>query len=141
VLAVVGFYVVLTVLVGMARGQYGVAAPATTGHPDFERRLRVQVNTGEQLAPFFATLAIFAFVMGPGLATVACVAWLLGRILYAVGYSRAPRLRYPGFALSMFVLCAMIVWTFIVLAWSLIDHPSSNTIPYCTHAGECGIEH
>ena len=36
-------------LVGRARGQYGVKAPATTGNELFERHYRVQMNTLEQL--------------------------------------------------------------------------------------------
>ena len=32
---------------GGARGKFGVEAPATTGHPEFERHFRVQANTLE----------------------------------------------------------------------------------------------
>ena len=35
-------YAVFFILAGQARGRYGVAAPATTGHPIFERYFRVQ---------------------------------------------------------------------------------------------------
>jgi hypothetical protein len=41
--------IVMAGLVGRARGKYGVQAPATTGHPDFERANRVPVNTFETL--------------------------------------------------------------------------------------------
>ena len=38
------------IMVGRARGRYGIAAPATTGHEVFERHFRVHMNTLEQLA-------------------------------------------------------------------------------------------
>ena len=40
--------------VGSARNRLGVAAPATTGHPEFERHFRVQANTLESLIIFLA---------------------------------------------------------------------------------------
>ena len=35
-------YFVITLQCGRARGRLGVPAPAMTGHPEFERYLRVQ---------------------------------------------------------------------------------------------------
>ena len=32
-------------MVGSARRRFGIHAPATTGHPDFERVFRAQMNT------------------------------------------------------------------------------------------------
>jgi len=40
-------YFVFGLLVGRARQQYGVAAPAMSGHPLFERYVRVHQNTME----------------------------------------------------------------------------------------------
>jgi hypothetical protein len=42
-------YGVLGARVGSARVKYNIPAPATTGHPAFERAFRIQANTGEQL--------------------------------------------------------------------------------------------
>ncbi len=53
-------YVVFLLQAGQARGRYGVPAPATTGHPVFERYLRVQQNTIEQLVIFLPALFICA---------------------------------------------------------------------------------
>ena len=47
-------------LVGRARGQFGVSAPATTGHPIFERYYRVQYNTLEQIVVFVPALFLSA---------------------------------------------------------------------------------
>ncbi len=45
-------YSVFGMLVGKARGTYGIDAPAITGHPVFERYYRVQQNTLENLVLF-----------------------------------------------------------------------------------------
>jgi hypothetical protein len=39
----------LTLNVGFARMRYKIAAPAVSGHPEFDRVYRVQMNTLEQL--------------------------------------------------------------------------------------------
>ena len=58
-------YVIISILTGRARGQYGVKAPATTGHPIFERWYRVQQNTVEQLVIFLPALFLFASYVSP----------------------------------------------------------------------------
>ena len=50
-------YWIFLIMTGQARGRFGVAAPATTGHPVFERYFRVQMNTIEQLVLFLPGLA------------------------------------------------------------------------------------
>ena len=42
-------YLGISLLVGRARGKYGIKAPATSGHEIFERTFRVHQNTLEQL--------------------------------------------------------------------------------------------
>ena len=58
-------YLVFAMLVGRARGRYEVPAPATTGHPVFERYFRVQQNPGEQLLIFFPSLWLFGTLLNP----------------------------------------------------------------------------
>ena len=53
-------YFAFGLLVGKARGTYGVKAPATTGHEVFERYFRVQQNTIEQMILFLPSLFIAA---------------------------------------------------------------------------------
>lgn len=52
-------YFVFGLLVGRARQTYGVAAPAMSGHPVFERYMRVHQNTLEQLAVFVPAMVMF----------------------------------------------------------------------------------
>jgi uncharacterized MAPEG superfamily protein len=87
-------------VVGRARGRYGVAAPATSGHEMFERALRVQMNTLENAVIFFPALWLCALFFGPLTATAFGALWLAGRAWYAVAYLREPKTRGGGFVLA-----------------------------------------
>lgn len=93
-------YLVLTINVGRARAKYKVPAPTTTGNPDFERVLRVQQNTLEQLIFFLPLLWLFSSHVSPFWAGIIGTIWLIGRIIYAWGYYQAAEKRGIGFAIS-----------------------------------------
>ncbi len=94
-------YMVLSMRVGQARGQYGVEAPAITGHPVFERHFRVHQNTLEQLIVFVPALWLFAYYVSNRLAAVLGLVFIVGRQLYASGYVADPKQRSTGFGVSM----------------------------------------
>jgi len=96
-LASVLFYFYLIIGVARARGQYGVAAPATTGHPAFERLYRVQMNTLESMAIYLPCLWLFGFYVSDGGAALLAVVWIIGRFMYLRGYSEAAEKRGRGF--------------------------------------------
>jgi len=48
-----------------ARGRYKVAAPAVSGNEIFERYLRVQMNTLEQLIVFIPSIVLFGQYLSP----------------------------------------------------------------------------
>jgi len=93
-------YQVLTVNVGRARMKYKIMPPAMSGDENFERVVRVQQNTLEQLVFFLPGLWLFSFYVSPlwgaGLGSV----WLIGRIIFAWGYYQAAEKRVAGFAIS-----------------------------------------
>lgn len=94
-------YAVFVMLAGQARGRHEVPAPATVGHPVFERYFRVQMNTVEQLVIFLPALFLFAhFVSDPAAAALGLV-FIVGRALYARGYVTDPAKRGPGFGLTL----------------------------------------
>jgi uncharacterized membrane protein YecN with MAPEG domain len=93
-------YSIFLLRAGQARGRYGVPAPATTGNQDFERHLRVQENTIEQLVIFLPSIFLFAHFVSEPLAAAIGVVFLVGRALYARAYVRDPAGRGPGFLLS-----------------------------------------
>jgi glutathione S-transferase len=94
-------YAVFVIQAGQARGRCGVPAPATTGHPVFERYLRVQQNTVEQLVIFLPALFICAHFASEVAAAAIGLVFILGRALYARRYVLDPAKRGPGFFLTL----------------------------------------
>lgn len=102
-------YFVFGLAVGRARGRFGVHAPATSGHPDFERYYRVQMNTLEQLVVFAPSLIVFAMYVSPTWAAGLGLLFVVGRMLYFVGYVRAASKRHIGFGLSALPTVVLLV--------------------------------
>jgi uncharacterized MAPEG superfamily protein len=88
-------------LVGRARGKFGVKAPATAGHPDFERTFRVQMNTLEALAIFLPALWLAATYWNAEYAGYIGLVWVLARVWYAAAYMADAARRGPAFILGM----------------------------------------
>lgn len=96
-------------LVGRARGKYGVAAPATVGHEQFERAYRVQMNTLELLVAFLPALFLAGkYWPQPVVAGIGTV-YLLGRFVYWRAYMSAPSSRSLGFGLSTLPILVLLV--------------------------------
>lgn len=93
-------YAVFGLLVGRARGKYRVAAPAISGHPVFERYFRVHQNTLEQLMAFVPAMWLFGTYVNPTWAAWLGLVFVVGRMVYLVGYVADPAKREIGFALS-----------------------------------------
>lgn len=102
-------YVVLGMLVGRARGKYGVKAPAVTGHEMFERYFRVHQNTLELLVVFVPAMWLFASYVSPGWAAALGLVYVVGRIAYVVGYVADPAKREIGFGLSVFPVVVLLL--------------------------------
>src|SRR5579863_4887609 len=101
-------YFLISYRVAQARGTYGVKAPAITGHPDFERIFRVQMNTLEWMPVFLPALWLFAIYISDTIAAALGVVWIVGRILYMTAYSKAASERRLGFAIQS--CAAIILW-------------------------------
>jgi glutathione S-transferase len=93
-------FAVFGMLVGRARGLYGVKAPATSGHEIFDRYFRVHYNTMEQLVVFVPSIWIFGRYVSPAWAAGLGAVFVVGRIFYIRGYVADPARREIGFALS-----------------------------------------
>lgn len=89
-------YVILGVRVGQARARYGVEAPATTGHPIFERHFRVHQNTLEQMVIFLPSLWVFAVYVNATVGALLGVIFIVARVVYALGYVADPKKREAG---------------------------------------------
>jgi uncharacterized membrane protein YecN with MAPEG domain len=95
------FYAATIVITLQARGRYKIKAPATTGHPAFERAYRVQQNTIEQLVMFLPSLWLFSLFVSPLWGAALGAVWILGRVVYAVSYLRDADKRGPGAVITM----------------------------------------
>ena len=102
-------YMVFGFLVGGARARYKVAAPATSGHPDFERYFRVHYNTLEMLVVFIPAAWLFGLYLSPRWSAIIGAVFVLGRALYAIGYIRAAEKREVGAMLSFASLAVLLV--------------------------------
>ena len=110
VLAVI-VYFALGIVVGKARATYGVAAPAMTGHVEFEKRSRVQINTLEQIVMFLPMLWLAVAVLGDLWTALAGLVWSVGRIIYARAYYADPAKRSLGFTLTLLPTLVLLVAT------------------------------
>ena len=99
-LLAVGFYFFTGIAVARARVKFGIKAPATAGHPDFERVFRVQMNTLEWMPLFLPSLWLCALYVSDAGAAAIGVVWVLGRILYYRGYMMAAEKRGTGFGIQ-----------------------------------------
>ncbi|MEJ1962415.1 MAG: MAPEG family protein [Gammaproteobacteria bacterium] len=102
-------YVVIGLCVGIARGRYGVHAPATTGHPKFERWFRVQQNSLEMLMAFVPAMWLYGLWVSPTWAVGIGLVFIASRILYSIQYIVEPRSREIGAGLSFLTVIVLIV--------------------------------
>lgn len=102
-------YFGLSAAVGQARGKFNVPAPASSGHPEFDKRYRVQMNTLEQLALFVPAVIVGGPVLGDTVTAGLGIVWSLGRIVYARSYVADPAKRGPGFGLTLLPSMVMLL--------------------------------
>lgn len=113
-------YSVFGMLVGRARGKYGVEAPAVSGDPIFERYYRVQQNTLEVLVLFIPGVWMFAHYVSANVAAGLGLIFIIGRLLYLRGYVADPKSRGLGFALSFMPALILIIGGLIGAAVNIV---------------------
>jgi glutathione S-transferase len=114
------FYFYTGIRVSRARSAYGVKVPAITGHPDFERVFRVQMNTLEWMPVFLPALWLFAVYVSDWLAASIGLVWIAGRVLYLVGYSRAAEKRGPGFGIQALASFVLLLGALGAIVWRMV---------------------
>jgi glutathione S-transferase len=102
-------YLVLGAMVGRARVKYKVEAPATIGDPTFERYFRVHQNSLEALIVFIPAVWMFAHFLSDSVAIALGLIFIVGRIIYAVGYVRAPEKRGAGAGITLLVNATLVI--------------------------------
>ena len=119
-LLAIAVYFYSSILVSRARGKFGVKLPATSGNADFERVFRAQMNTLEWLPMFLPSLWLFAIYIGDGIAALLGLVWIVGRILYILGYAQATAKRGPGFAIQALATIALWVGAVGAIVWRIV---------------------
>lgn len=118
-LLALGVYVWTSLVVGKARATYKIPAPTMTGDVEFEKRVRVHMNTLEQLVVLLPALWLCAFWVGDLWAGIGGAVWALARVFYATGYYADPKKRGPGFGIAFLAAIAMLAAVFVQILRSL----------------------
>jgi glutathione S-transferase len=113
-------YMWASILVSRARAKFGVKLPAIAGNPDFERVFRAHMNTLEWLPIFLPSLWLFAIYIGDGVAAAIGAVWVIGRILYVLGYARAVEKRGPGFFIQALATIALWLGATGAIVWRVV---------------------
>lgn len=93
-------YLFFIAMTGKARDELGIKAPATTGDEVFERILRVQLNTLEQLMVTLPALWICAHYFNASFAGIMGLVFFAGRVIYRKAYIADPGTRSTGMILG-----------------------------------------
>jgi glutathione S-transferase len=115
-------FVWFAMLVGQARGKYGIRAPAVSGNEIFERHFRVQQNTLELLILFVPGLYLFSRYFNPLWAAGLGVLYLIGRQLYATSYVKDPSSRSAGYGLSALPTLILVLGGLVGAGMRLAGH-------------------
>eukprot|EP01117_Protostelium_nocturnum_P009501 TRINITY_DN3389_c0_g1_i1.p2 TRINITY_DN3389_c0_g1~~TRINITY_DN3389_c0_g1_i1.p2 ORF type:complete len:144 (+),score=37.98 TRINITY_DN3389_c0_g1_i1:73-504(+) len=96
--------------VGAARKEFKIEAPATTGHPIFERVYRAHQNTVEGLVVFLPSITMFSYFVDPQVGGYLSFVYAAARLIYGEGYARAAKNREVGAVLSGLVTLTTFGW-------------------------------
>ncbi|MDR6626771.1 MAPEG family protein [Caulobacter segnis] len=115
-------YVWMILRIPGARRRTGIDAPAMTGDPELERHIRVQANTVEWLVIYLPALWLFAIYWNDLVAAALGVVWMIGRIVYALGYAADPKKRELGFVIQALATAILVfgalgraIWVYAVI--------------------------
>ena len=112
-------YFWMSVQVARARGKSGIKPPAMTGEPLLERAVRVQSNTLEWLPIFLVSLWLFAIYWNELVAAGMGIVWIVGRLVYSVGYMADPAKRSTGFLMQLLACAVLLFGALGKIVWSL----------------------
>ena len=100
--------------VGYLRGRLKIDAPATAGHPQFERAFRIHANTVENLVLLLPLLWVASSFYGGQIPFWLGLLWVVSRVIYAFGYAQTnTQMRGPGAALGFIALIGLLVLSII----------------------------
>lgn len=101
-------YFWMSLQVGRARAKCGIQAPAMTGDPVLERTIRAHYNTLEWLPLLLVPMWLFAIYWSDLIAAILGLVWIVGRVLYALGYVADPKKREAGFLIQALAVAVLL---------------------------------
>lgn len=96
-----------------ARRIYKVIPPSTTAGPAFNRIFRTQQTLSEHLIIFIPSLWMFSFFLDVFWGAVLGGLWVIGRLVYAIGYYQSADKRLPGNLIALPAELALVVGALI----------------------------
>ena len=99
----------MALTVSRLHAKTGILAPVTTGDPRLERAFRAHMNTVEWTPIFLPSLWLFAIYWSVSWAAGLGALWIIGRIIYFVGYLSDARKRLPGFLIQSLAAFALLL--------------------------------
>lgn len=112
-------YFWMSLQVARARGTSGIKAPAMTGDPLLERAIRVHLNTLEWLPIFLVSLWLYAIYVNERVAASVGIVWIIGRLVYSVGYMADPAKRSAGFLIQILASAVLLLGALGTIVYSL----------------------
>jgi len=119
-LGTIALYIWILANVGKARKKFNISAPASDGPVEFQSVMRVQANTVEQMVVFYPALWMCAYFFSDRWAALGGAIWIIGRVVYALGYYQAPSKRSAGFTITTLATVALLICTVIGLVTHLM---------------------
>ena len=101
-------YFWMSLQVGRARAKCGIQAPAMTGDPVLERTIRAHYNTLEWLPLLLVPMWLFAIYWSDMVAAILGLVWIVGRIVYQLGYVADPKKREAGFLIQALAVAVLL---------------------------------
>jgi len=98
--------------VSRAHTKSGIFPPAMTGDAALERAVRAHANTLEWMPIFLPALWLFAIYWSVPWATTLGTIWILGRIVFFIGYASAAERRFSGFFIQAMAALALLLGAF-----------------------------
>jgi glutathione S-transferase len=111
--------------VARAHNRTGILAPTMTGDPVLERTCRAHVNTLEWMPIALPSMWLFAIYWSPTVAALLGLLWIVGRVIYFVGYVAEAKKRFPGFFIQSLAAFALLLGALGRILYLM----ATNTVP------------
>lgn len=102
-------YFGMALKVAKTHARTGILAPTMTGDPVLERTCRAHTNTLEWMPIALPSMWLFAIYWSPTVAALLGLLWIVGRVIYFIGYVSEAKKRFPGFFIQAMAAFALLL--------------------------------